>query len=72
MTSTDHLPECLHDDQSYGLTGLCICNELRACEQRVARQWYELTLQSALGIVAGLYPFGYERLMRSLKQIEGP
>ena len=32
---TDHLPECLHDDKTYGLHGLCICDELRACEQRV-------------------------------------
>lgn len=34
MTDTDHLPECLHDDTIYGLQGLCICDELRACEQR--------------------------------------
>ena len=32
---TEHLPECLHDDDTYGLRGLCICDELRACEQRV-------------------------------------
>ena len=32
---TKHLPECLHDDDTYGLRGLCICDELRACEQRV-------------------------------------
>ena len=32
---SDHLPECLHDDDTYGLRGLCICDELRACEQRV-------------------------------------
>ena len=32
---SDHLPECLHDDRTYGLRGLCICDELRACEQRV-------------------------------------
>ena len=32
---TDHLPECLNDDDTYGLRGLCICDELRACEQRV-------------------------------------
>ena len=32
---TDHLPECLHDDATYGLRGLCICGELRACEQRI-------------------------------------
>ena len=30
-----HLPECLHDDDTYGLRGLCICDELRACEQRM-------------------------------------
>ena len=32
---SDHLPECLHDDDTYGLRGLCICEELRACEQRI-------------------------------------
>ena len=32
---TEHLPECLHDDDTYGLRGLCICDELRACEQRM-------------------------------------
>ena len=32
---SNHLPECLHDDDTYGLRGLCICDELRACEQRV-------------------------------------
>ena len=32
---SDHLPECLHDDDTYGLRGLCICDELRACEQRI-------------------------------------
>jgi len=32
---TDHLPECLHDDATYGLHGLCICAQLRACEQRI-------------------------------------
>ena len=32
---SDHLPECLHDDRTYGLRGLCICDELRACDQRV-------------------------------------
>jgi len=35
---TDHLPECLHDDATYGLHGLCICAQLRACEQRVKRE----------------------------------
>ena len=35
---TDHLPECLHDDDTYGLRGLCICDELRACEQRVREE----------------------------------
>ena len=36
MTETSgHLPECLNDDDTYGLRGLCICDELRACEQRV-------------------------------------
>ena len=32
---SDHLPECRHDDDTYGLRGLCICDELRACEQRI-------------------------------------
>ena len=31
---TSHLPECLHDDTIYGLQGLCVCDALRACEQR--------------------------------------
>jgi hypothetical protein len=35
---TEHLPECLIDDQTYGLSGLCICNELRAAEQRVRKE----------------------------------
>ena len=44
---SDHLPECLHDDDTYGLRGLCICDELRACEQRMldaARQAVEAEL----------------------------
>ena len=31
---TDHLPECLVPDFDQGLW-ICICNQLRACEQRV-------------------------------------
>ena len=31
---TDHLPECLVPDFDKGLW-ICICNQLRACEQRV-------------------------------------
>lgn len=31
---TKHLPECLHDDDTYGLRGLCICDELRAAYSR--------------------------------------
>ena len=32
---TDHLPECLNDDDTYGWRRWCICDELRACEQRI-------------------------------------
>ena len=77
-STAKHLPECWCAERCPKYEGAtcpcrdCICDELRACEQRVSKQWYERTLQGALGVVAGLYPFGYERLMRSLRQIEGP
>lgn len=71
-STAKHLPECECYGRNHGECALCICNRLRACEQRVSKQWYERTLHGALGVVAGLYPFGYERLMRSLRQIEGP
>ena len=32
---TDHLPECLHDDATYGLHGLCICTEIERAIDRV-------------------------------------
>ena len=32
-----HLPECYKE----GSTDSCICDELRACEQRVREEWYE-------------------------------
>lgn len=67
---TDHLPECKTYRTEY--PDRCICSNINACEQRVSKQWYERTLQGALTIVAGLYPFGYERLMHSLRKIEGP
>ena len=54
---TDHLPECLHDDDTYGLRGLCICDELRACEQRVrqsaATLWDRTSEQMAAARVEG-------------------
>jgi len=43
---TKHLPECLHDDDTYGLRGLCICDELRACQQRVLNAAREAVLSA--------------------------
>ena len=34
---TEHLPECLVPDFDKGLW-ICICNQLRACEQRVGEE----------------------------------
>ena len=35
----DHLPECLVPDFDKGLW-ICVCNQLRVCEQRVARAFH--------------------------------
>ena len=55
---SNHLPECLHDDDTYGLRGLCICDELRACEQRVrqsaATLWDRTSEQMAAARVEGI------------------
>jgi hypothetical protein len=49
---TEHLPECLVPDFEKGLW-ICICNQLRACEQRVlgaAALRVEESLKASQGI----------------------
>lgn len=64
---TDHLPECLLPDFYKGVW-VCICKQLRACEQRVRDEWpqrvneqthamYAAGVQAAREAVAALdYP----------------
>lgn len=41
--TTNHLPECFWGDvDEAGNIIICICQELRACEQRVRESWYEV------------------------------
>ena len=40
---SNHLPECFWGDvDEAGNIIICICQELRACEQRVRESWYEV------------------------------
>lgn len=51
MTKPKHVPECFNGRQRSG--GLpCICDRLRACEQRVAQESYPLLFDK--GVTAGL------------------
>lgn len=37
---SDHLPEC--PVNNIDIAGLCMCHELRRCEQRMREGWYEV------------------------------
>ena len=61
MTETSgHLPECLNDDDTYGLRGLCICDELRACEQRVLDSAREAVVALTPRLEVEKYKGGYD------------
>lgn len=34
---SDHLPECNSRNEDYGIEYVCLCHELRACEERILR-----------------------------------
>ena len=38
---SEHLPECMHSESDLkpGFLVMCICDRLRACEQRVNDEW---------------------------------
>ena len=61
MTDTSgHLPECLTDDDTYGLRGLCICDELRACQQRMLDAAREAVVALTPRLEVAKYEGGYD------------
>ena len=75
---TDHLPECVSRNEDYGIEFVCICRELRACEQRVMSMrhheragWQEMKEARAYGLGIQAAREAVERVS-SLLQPLGP
>ena len=59
---TEHLPECLTPLDANRGFWLCICKELRACEQRVLGEGIQklLIAEDVRGFIEYGYEMGYE------------
>ena len=61
---TDHLPECIHPQRDYPCAWCqeiycecpCICDRLRACEQRVLNEAREAVVALPMMKIAGNFP----------------
>ena len=75
---TDHLPECSAHYEFGTILNDCICDRLRACEQRVRGDMVETVigiLQYAHNTSAALGGMAWERLihdLRGLRKVDTP
>ena len=64
---TEHLPECLVPDFDKGLW-ICICNQLRACEERVHEAAYQAG--KAYGLTVNGYTRGLDAAQKAVKAMD--